>query len=739
MRSVKYLFLLLVASLFLLVSCEDEIPDEPLKPTVSSVDVSQRTIKEGREYEFTAVVKGKNNPSQRVKWELITSDSEGVTFKNGSLTIPDSTTAEIFTAKAISFADTTKSGFSTVNISTVNYIVDNVIISNPAEPGNFSVGRGGALQLKATVEGPCNPPQTVNWSVMGGVSNGTVINQNGLLFVAINEAAPLLIVTATSVADPTKYKNVKITNTSFAMHVVITPPDVSVDQGGWQQFSADLVDGRRDPQDFTWQVIGRTSSNTEINPNGLLFVAINETAPLLIVTATSRADSTKTGDATVNVNVPAEIVTVTINPREITLHPGDPHTFTASVTGTDNQSVTWAISDSTYSSIGSESGLLTVGTDEPTPGTLTVTATSLADPNVSDHTNVYISEATNPPDIRVTVTSPVTSWYYGGEVTFTATVEGDSSQGVSWALSDNTSSNIEPDGLSCTLNIGADETAPSLTVTATSIADDSKSDSATIYLSALVVTGVTITTQVTDLSPDDVLQFDTTITCNFPPTPAFASGIRWEVSNNATDINTAFDNNTLTIGPDEQETTLTITAFSEYASEENDFLTVNIWRLRGDGPGGGLIFHIGLYSDTWRYLEAAPYAMETEAEWGLAGVECPDTQAGIGAGKDNTDAILDLLSNEGEAGKAAQLCDALDIGGFNDWFLPSKDELNRMYDVLCEGGNVGGFDTSSVGYWSSSADSDDDEHKTWYQDFSDGGQDAGLRDVEMKVRAVRRF
>ena len=53
---------------------------------------------------------------------------------------------------------------------------------------------------------------------------------------------------------------------------------------------------------------------------------------------------------------------------------------------------------------------------------------------------------------------------------------------------------------------------------------------------------------------------------------------------------------------------------------------------------------------------------------------------------------------------AAEICLDLSLGGYSDWYLPSKYELNLMYKNIGQGnilglGNVGGF--ASYGYWSS--------------------------------------
>ena len=72
---------------------------------------------------------------------------------------------------------------------------------------------------------------------------------------------------------------------------------------------------------------------------------------------------------------------------------------------------------------------------------------------------------------------------------------------------------------------------------------------------------------------------------------------------------------------------------------------------------------------------------------------------------------------------------------YDDWFLPSKDELDLIFQNLY-GNNLGGF--SGDDYWSSS-ESDADE--AWNQNFSNGTQGYYNRKyvVVDRVRPVRAF
>ena len=170
--------------------------------------------------------------------------------------------------------------------------------------------------------------------------------------------------------------------------------------------------------------------------------------------------------------------------------------------------------------------------------------------------------------------------------------------------------------------------------------------------------------------------------------------------------------------------------------------TANIYRkiyaLRDTGPAGGLIFYDkGAYSYGWRYLESAPQSTEwTYKEWGDIGTEISGdaTLTDIGHGQAATAVIVAHMEGKSITGTAAQLCDALSVGEYSDWFLPSKDELNAIWTNIVVNG-FGGF--SRYYYWSSSEGSSDD---AWNQLFDDGGQDSYRKNISIFcVRAVRAF
>ncbi|MDR1901232.1 MAG: DUF1566 domain-containing protein [Treponema sp.] len=161
------------------------------------------------------------------------------------------------------------------------------------------------------------------------------------------------------------------------------------------------------------------------------------------------------------------------------------------------------------------------------------------------------------------------------------------------------------------------------------------------------------------------------------------------------------------------------------------------YKIGDIGPAGGIVFYDkGAFSNGWRYLEAAPAETEfKDAEWGAYRTSVAGTDTAVGAGKRNTQLIADKLRQLGESGRAAQLCLNLNFGGFKDWFLPSKDELDLMYKNLKIQGE-GSFGNDWYWYWSSS---EGNSNYAWYQRFSDGLQPATYKNSTGFVRAVRAF
>ena len=108
------------------------------------------------------------------------------------------------------------------------------------------------------------------------------------------------------------------------------------------------------------------------------------------------------------------------------------------------------------------------------------------------------------------------------------------------------------------------------------------------------------------------------------------------------------------------------------------------------------------------------------------------TGTAIGTGLSNTNSII---TSQGATytSYAAGLARAYTGGGFTDWYLPSKDELAKLYSMRMLG--YGGFLSTSY-YWSSTENTSD---YAWYNYFSSGFQENNSKSNTNYVRAVRAF
>jgi hypothetical protein len=191
-----------------------------------------------------------------------------------------------------------------------------------------------------------------------------------------------------------------------------------------------------------------------------------------------------------------------------------------------------------------------------------------------------------------------------------------------------------------------------------------------------------------------------------------------------------------------------------YSKNEVDTLIANLQSqinnlaLRvGDFHGGGVIFYIFELGDTGYIagethgLIAAVADQSSSIRWFNGSYDTTGaTGTAIGTGSANTDAIISVQGLE-ITSYAAGLARAYTAGGYTDWFLPSKDELNKMYlnraTINTIAASNSGSDISTNYYWSST---EYDYNYAWYQLFNeDGLHYYNDKSYPVNVRAVRAF
>ncbi len=115
------------------------------------------------------------------------------------------------------------------------------------------------------------------------------------------------------------------------------------------------------------------------------------------------------------------------------------------------------------------------------------------------------------------------------------------------------------------------------------------------------------------------------------------------------------------------------------------------------------------------------------------------TAIALGTGNTNTAAII-FAQNEIVTSYAAGLARDYRGGGYTDWFLPSKDELNQIFEkrsmINTTAAENNGSDFLTNAYWSST---EIDNYYAWGQSFSNGEQYNFFKNYSANVRAVRAF
>ena len=178
----------------------------------------------------------------------------------------------------------------------------------------------------------------------------------------------------------------------------------------------------------------------------------------------------------------AGAVSITVTPSTATLGAGQTQQFTASVTGLANTAVTWSLNPNVGTI--SPTGLYTAPANITGQQIVTLTATSAADSTRAANASITLT-----PSVSITI-SPTTASLGGGDTQqFFALVVNTPNPAVTWSINpqagtiSSTGLYTAPATITSTFNV---------TVTATSVADPTKSASAVLTLVSPVAEGPVI-------------------------------------------------------------------------------------------------------------------------------------------------------------------------------------------------------------------------------------------------------
>jgi hypothetical protein len=298
---------------------------------------------------------------------------------------------------------------------------------------------------------------------------------------------------------------------ALASSVAVSPSSAQIKPGAQVQFTAT---GSADDV-VLWSVTGSGCSGIscgEITSEGLYTApASAPNPPIVLVVATSLADLTQSGSASVTIGTSVTIG-VTISPTLATIAQSGQQQFSASVTGTSNPAVNWTVSGvgCTGGSCGTitSGGLYTAPATVPKSAQAIITATSVAAPTKSASATVNIESATS---VSVSVSPSTAQVSVSKQQQFSAKVTGSTNASVKWSIagtgcSGSSCGSISTSGLyTAPASIPA---SPKITITAVSVAAPSKSSSAMATIVAAASSSqIAVTPSSAQVKPGAQLQF----------------------------------------------------------------------------------------------------------------------------------------------------------------------------------------------------------------------------------------
>ncbi len=417
---------------------------------VVSVSPPSATLATGAAQVFSATVTGTGSPSTSVTWSVdgipggnstfgtIATNGPGSAVYNAPATPP---TPASVTVTATSVADTSKSANAIVTVVCTG--------SNSISPSAANIALGVTQSFIAQF---CPAPTAaITWDVNGiPGGNSTLGTIVGTSATAALYTAPAALpssnpVTIHAVAgSATISANVTIVS---AVTVSIAPSATTVEIN--LRTSLTPVVTNTSDTAVTWSVNGASNGNTTVGqicesgtspcipPPSAASGSVDFLAPAAIpaanpvtVTATSAADPSRSGTAMVIITGPAGVVAISISPTFAVVAPSTAslaqQQFVATVTGTTNTSVTWAVQSAvpgqgcSGAACGSvdANGLYSAPTAAPSPNAIAIIATSVADSTKSATAAIAISSG---PIIEAILPSSVMA---GGVEGFPFEVEG---------------------------------------------------------------------------------------------------------------------------------------------------------------------------------------------------------------------------------------------------------------------------------------------------------------------------
>jgi Bacterial Ig-like domain (group 2) len=486
----------------------------PVNEVVVIISPTSASVALGQSQQFVASVTGSS--SSAVTWSVDSisggNSSFGTISSTGLYTAPASLpNPATFTITAASAQAPASSASATVTLT------DGLQVN--VAPTAASVPAGGAQVFTATVSGAGSLPTTVIWSVNGVTGGNSAI---GTLFANSNNSAvytaptivpnpPAVTVSATSTADSSKSGSATVTIVCANSNSIL-PANATVPLGQSQPFTVSLCVAPGAA--ISWDVNGIVGGNATFGTIAITGpTTATFTAPQNLPSPSSFQIHAVSGAASAAASITlSSNIAVALSPLSAPLNFNQRQTFTPTVTNTTDTALTWTVNGISNGSAAvgqvcvqnsnpcQPPAILYSGNVDflapaalPATNPITLTATSAADSTRSASAAITIVGAAA--NITITISPfyafmpPSTSSTSSRQ--FFASITGSSNSNVSWAVQAAVAgqgcSAAACGSISSTGVFTAPTAAPSpnaISITATSVADPTKSASATVAITS---------------------------------------------------------------------------------------------------------------------------------------------------------------------------------------------------------------------------------------------------------------
>jgi len=476
-------------------------------PTQASVPLSQSQ-------QFQAIVTGTSNKS--VTWFAGGiaggSATAGTISPSGLYTAPSAMPSPpTVTVTASSNAD------SSATASAVATLTGGIVIG--ISPTSVTVSTGAGQEFTATIAGAGASSNALTWSVNGVAGGnsilGTIVSNGAASALYVAPAVPLspstVNVTVTSVADPSKSATASVTITCSATNT-ISPPAATVSLAQTQTFSVSFCSAAG--ATIAWDVNGIPSGNSAIgtiapsSANTAVYTApTNLPTPSTVVIHAASGTLNASASVTLVSNI-----TVTVSPSSATIQVGQLTSFAATLTNTSDTAVSWLVNGAangnpTVGQIcesGSNPCIAPAGPNSssidylapataPTVDPVTITAASRADSSKIGTAIVSVTGVSGPFTVSVSpfyAFVPHSTSSLSNRQFFVA-VTGSGNNAVTWSVQSAISGqgcggaacgSVDANGVFTAPTVAPSPNA--ISIVATSLADNTKTASATIAVTS---------------------------------------------------------------------------------------------------------------------------------------------------------------------------------------------------------------------------------------------------------------